>query len=86
MAVKRLLNIIFKAVDNKKENVSYDKKAHHALARKVAEQCIVLLKNDDNILPLKESGTIAVIGAFAKHPRYQGGGSSWQSDRGRCAL
>lgn len=76
MAVKRLLNIIFKAVDNKKENASYDKKAHHALARKVAEQCMVLLKNDDNILPLKESGTIAVIGAFAKHPRYQGGGSS----------
>ena len=75
-AVKRLLSIIFKAVDNKKENVSYDKKAHHALARKVAEQCMVLLKNDDNILPLKESGTIAVIGAFAKHPRYQGGGSS----------
>ena len=76
MAVKRLLNIIFKALDNKKENASYDKKAHHALARKVAEQCMVLLKNDDNILPLKESGTIAVIGAFAKHPRYQGGGSS----------
>jgi len=75
-AVKRLLSIIFKAVDNKKESVSYDKKAHHALARKVAEQCMVLLKNDDNILPLKESGTIAVIGAFAKHPRYQGGGSS----------
>ncbi len=37
----------------------------------MAEQCIVLLKNDDNILPLKESGTIAVIVHFAKHPRYQ---------------
>jgi len=74
--VKRLLKIIFRAVDNKKEGATYDKHAHHELAKKVAEQCMVLLKNDDNILPLKPEGTIAVIGAFAKQPRYQGGGSS----------
>ena len=37
---------------------------------------MVLLKNQDNILPLKKEGTIAIIGAFAKKPRYQGGGSS----------
>lgn len=75
-AVKRLLNVIFEAVDNKKENTIYDKKVHHELAKKVAEQCMVLLKNEDDILPLKQKGTIAVIGAFAKNPRYQGGGSS----------
>jgi len=75
-AVERLLTVIFKAEDNKKENVSYDKDEHHQLARKVAGECIVLLKNEDNILPLKKNGTIALVGAFAKTPRYQGGGSS----------
>lgn len=75
-AVERLLKIIFKAIDNKKEGATYDKLEHHKLAREVARECIVLLKNEDNILPLKKEGTIAIIGAFAKNPRYQGGGSS----------
>lgn len=75
-AVERLLKIIFKAIDNKKEGATYDKIAHHQLARDVAKECIVLLKNEDNILPLKKSGTIAIIGAFAKKPRFEGGGSS----------
>ena len=75
-AVERLLNIIFKAVDNKKENAIYDKTAHHKLAREVARECMVLLKNEDNVLPLKKEGSIAIIGAFATNPRYQGGGSS----------
>ncbi|WP_078549545.1 glycoside hydrolase family 3 C-terminal domain-containing protein [Litchfieldia alkalitelluris] len=74
-AVERLLNIIFKAVDNKKENFTYDKDAHHQLAREVARESMVLLKND-GILPLKKEGTISVIGEFAKKSRYQGGGSS----------
>ncbi|RAO99714.1 glycosyl hydrolase family 3, partial [Petrotoga sp. 9PW.55.5.1] len=39
-------------------------------------ESIVLLKNKDNVLPIKKEGTIAVIGGFAKNPRYQGGGSS----------
>lgn len=75
-AVERILRVIFKAVDRKKENASYDKEAHHQLAREVARECIVLLKNEERILPLKKEGTIAVIGEFAKNPRYQGGGSS----------
>lgn len=75
-AVERLLKIIFKAIDNKKEGATYDKIVHHQLARDVAKECIVLLKNEDNILPLKKSGTIAIIGAFAKKPRFEGGGSS----------
>jgi beta-glucosidase len=75
-AVERLLRVVFKAVDNKKANAAYDKEAHHALAREVATECMVLLKNDDAILPLKREGTLAVIGAMAKSPRYQGGGSS----------
>ncbi|MFZ5987586.1 MAG: glycoside hydrolase family 3 C-terminal domain-containing protein [Bacillota bacterium] len=75
-AVERLLTVIFKAVDNKKENQTYDREAHHRLAREVARESMVLLKNEHNILPLKREGTIALIGAFAKYPRIQGGGSS----------
>jgi beta-glucosidase len=75
-AVERLLKIIFRAVENKKGNSVYDKEVHHKLARQVARECMVLLKNEGNILPLKKQGHIAVIGAFAKTPRYQGGGSS----------
>lgn len=53
-----------------------DVDAHHALARDAATRSIVLLKNDDALLPLEPSGSIAVIGEFAEHPRFQGGGSS----------
>jgi beta-glucosidase len=56
----------------------YDAEAHHALAREVAGRAIVLLKNDGGLLPLAADGTgsVAVIGEFARTPRYQGGGSS----------
>ncbi len=74
--VERILKIVFKAVDNARPGTTFDKTAHHALARKVASECAVLLKNEDNILPLKKAGKIAVIGKFAEIPRYQGGGSS----------
>ncbi|MEF2965717.1 glycoside hydrolase family 3 C-terminal domain-containing protein [Paenibacillus sp. M1] len=75
-AVARLLRIIFMAVDHNKENATYDAKAHHALAREVAAESMVLLKNEDSVLPLRKESKIAVIGAFAQTPRYQGGGSS----------
>ena len=55
---------------------TYDRDAHHALAARVAEKCAVLLKNDGGILPLKKEQRIAVIGDFARSPRYQGAGSS----------
>ncbi|WP_053372038.1 beta-glucosidase family protein [Paenibacillus sp. FJAT-27812] len=75
-AVERILTVVYKAVDNKKENAAYDAEAHHQLATKVAAESMVLLKNEQAILPLPKSGTIAVIGALAASPRYQGGGSS----------
>ncbi|WP_261304218.1 beta-glucosidase [Paenibacillus andongensis] len=75
-AVERILSIVFKAVDSKKADASYDPEAHHQLAREVARESMVLLKNEDGILPLPKSGKIAVIGQLAKQPRYQGGGSS----------
>ncbi|MDT3498797.1 glycoside hydrolase family 3 protein, partial [Bacillus toyonensis] len=75
-AVERLLYIIFKAYDNQLENATYSKDAHHQLAREVASESMVMLQNEDSLLPLKKEGTVAVIGEFAKQPRYQGGGSS----------
>ena len=55
---------------------TYDRDAHHGAAAKVAEKCAVLLKNENGILPLDKQQRIAVIGDFAKAPRYQGAGSS----------
>lgn len=62
------------APQNKKK--SFDKEAHHQLARKASLESIVLLKNDDGLLPLNSGCKVAVIGDFAFTPRYQGAGSS----------
>jgi len=74
--VTRIVDLIIKAQDARKPGFTYNREAHHLLARKVAAQSIVLLKNEDNILPASKESTAAIIGAFAKQPRYQGAGSS----------
>lgn len=76
--VDKLIDIILKGAANKKPGYKFDVKAHNLLSRQIAEQSMVLLKNDGNILPLKrvEGEYVAVIGAFAENPRYQGAGSS----------
>ncbi|WP_433441267.1 glycoside hydrolase family 3 C-terminal domain-containing protein [Nonomuraea sp. CA-141351] len=59
------------------EPAAFDVDAHHALARELAAECAVLLKNDGDTLPIRpEVQTIAVLGPFAAEPRFQGGGSS----------
>ncbi|MCY9589862.1 glycosyl hydrolase [Paenibacillus chitinolyticus] len=75
-AVERILRIIFKYVDQKKPNAEFDLDEHHRLARHVAGETMVLLKNEDHLLPLAKGQKLAVIGSFAQKPRYQGGGSS----------
>jgi beta-glucosidase len=75
-AVERMLSFVLKSVEGRREDASFDHEEHHALAREVARESMVLLKNEGNALPLAKSGTIAIIGEFAKNPRYQGGGSS----------
>lgn len=74
--VRELLNVIMstsEAVNNAPK--TFDRDAHHALARKCAENAIVLLDND-GILPLNVDKTVAFVGDFAGTPRYQGSGSS----------
>ncbi len=73
-----LLKVIFATHEatEKAKGSSYDVEGHHQLARKAAQESIVLLKNDDAILPLKPHTKVAVIGDFARTPRYQGAGSS----------
>ena len=74
-AVERILNIIFQYVDNCMPG-EFNLEEHHEIAEKIAEESIVLLKNED-ILPLQISEQkIAFIGEFAEKPRFQGGGSS----------
>lgn len=73
-SVRRILEIVFRAKQTAK-NGSYDIDAHHALARRIAARGMVLLKNE-GILPLRSPEKIAVIGAAARTPHFQGGGSS----------
>jgi beta-glucosidase len=75
-SVERILELIFKAGDMLSQEYQYDPIEHHKLARKVAGEGCVLLKNDSSALPIKKTSKIALIGQFARFPRYQGGGSS----------
>jgi beta-glucosidase len=64
--------------ENRRPEFVFDPEAHHALARRAAAESFVLLKNTGNVLPLQveQLRSVALSGLFAKHPRYQGAGSS----------
>ena len=74
-AVERILCIIFKYADHRTPQ-KFTMEKDHEEAQHIAEESMVLLKNEGNILPLKTSEKVAFIGGFARKPRFQGGGSS----------
>lgn len=75
-AVGNVIELIEKSKPALKKSYKYDKNKHHNIAKKIAEGSMVLLKNEDSILPLKKGRKIAVIGEMAKSPRFQGAGTS----------
>ncbi|MGV2941454.1 beta-glucosidase [Mesobacillus sp. LC4] len=75
-SVDRLLKLIFKTRKSLDETVKVDYEEHHLKAVDAARRSMVLLKNEEGILPLREEQQVAIIGDFAETPRYQGAGSS----------
>ena len=73
-----LLEVIFLTQEgtNKFKGKKVDLDAHHKVAMKASQESIILLKNEDQLLPVTKGTKVAVIGDFAKIPRYQGAGSS----------
>ena len=77
-ATRHVIELIKKSKSHKKPETNFSKDDHHQNAREIGRECIVLLKNENNILPLtnEKYSSIGLIGDFAIHPRFQGGGSS----------
>lgn len=73
-ACERILDIVFRSQDTDGKKIDFLE--DHEKAAWIAEETVVLLKNDENILPLKKDAKIAFIGKYAEEPRFQGGGSS----------
>lgn len=74
--VDAVVDLIIKSKPALAKDYKYDVEEHHQVAARIAEGSMVLLKNEDDILPLKEGQKVAVIGEMAKVPRFQGPGSS----------
>lgn len=74
--VDNVVNLIVKSKPALEKTHTFDPVKHHKIAQEIAEGSMVLLKNDDAVLPLKSGQKVAVIGEMAKAPRFQGAGSS----------
>ena len=77
-SVSRVLQLVDRSQPALAARGEFDFDEHHALARRAAHESAVLLKNAGNVLPLQPASgsTVAVIGEFARTPRFQGAGSS----------
>ena len=75
-SVRRMLELVVQGRHVLDLDESVDVDAHHELARRAAAESAVLLKNDGDLLPLADGATVAVVGEFARTPRFQGSGSS----------
>ena len=73
-----LLKLVFDAYDNigNSEDFKFDRDEHHEIARDIASETFVLLKNEGKVLPLKKDTKITIVGPYSYKPRYQGGGSA----------
>lgn len=76
VSVDRLLDLIFTSATKHQPGYRYNAESHHMLAKTIAANSAVLLKNEGNMLPIKKGTKIALMGALAKTLRYQGAGSS----------
>ena len=76
VAARRVLDLIARSLPGIEADDSFDVDSHHELAREAAAAGSVLLKNDGGLLPLTSAEGVAVVGEFARTPRYQGAGSS----------
>ncbi|MEK9615845.1 MAG: glycoside hydrolase family 3 C-terminal domain-containing protein, partial [Deltaproteobacteria bacterium] len=74
--VAELITVILHAHEQRQPEAVFSIAEHHQLARRVASECVTLLKNEGDLLPLSQGSSLAIIGAFAKQPRFQGAGSS----------
>jgi beta-glucosidase len=74
-STRRMLQLVEKSLEAASGSASFDEVDHHRLARRAAAESVVLLKNEGRVLPLG-TGTVAVVGEFARTPRFQGAGSS----------
>jgi len=75
-AAVRLVALALRAEEGRRPDATFDRDEHHALARKVAGEAAVLCRNVDDALPIGDDDRVALLGAFAQAPRYQGTGSS----------
>ncbi len=75
-AAERVLTFVYKYMENRDPSVKFDYEGHHEMARRMAAESMVLLKNEGGVLPLSKEKKVAFIGRYAETPRFQGGGSS----------
>lgn len=75
-AVERILTFIARYQEQRRPNTVFSMEEHHEFAREIERESMVLLKNEDKLLPLPRQGKVAFLGRFAETPRFQGGGSA----------
>lgn len=75
--VDEFLRLVFSTSNAPAAGKEFDKEGHHQLAAHAAEETVVLLKNEDDILPLAEGTKVAVIGEFAQKPVIRAPAPAW---------